>query len=109
MKWVFTSVLLFCALNAYAQPTWHTSKVKSIYPLADGRVVVSFVSESADCKNTSSPKYYYLGVGVNGVLDQGFKNMYSALLAAAASGKDVTINFESASDGCDINRLSVAF
>jgi len=98
-----------CSLQVSAQAKWHTSKVSKVYPLADGRVIVKFQSDHPNCTNNNNPKYYYLGVGVNGVTEGGFKNMYSVLLTAGASGKDVTINFDSSSSGCDINRLSITF
>lgn len=92
-----------------AEPTWHTAKVKQLYPLSDGAIVVIFDKDNTACPNTNSPQYYYLRTGTNGVTADGLKNMYSALLAAAASGKDVVINFESSNSDCAINRLTVLF
>ena len=109
MKYLAIFLLATFSTHTFAQSMWHTSKVSQVYPLADGRVVVIFQSDHASCLNASSPKYYYLGEGFNGVTQAGFENIYSALLTAGASGRDVTINFDSSSSGCEINRLLVSF
>ena len=95
--------------SVFASPTWHTSTIKQIYPLSDGGVVLIFNSDSASCTNGNSPKYYSLSISENGVSDAGFKNIYSIALVAAASAKQVTINFESNTSACYINRLLVNF
>ncbi|MCP5079547.1 MAG: response regulator receiver protein [Psychromonas sp.] len=109
MRYLLIFLLAIFSTHVLAQPTWHTSKVANVYPLSDGRVVVRFQSDHTGCTNGNTPKYYYLGVGHNGVTELGLKNMYSALLTAGASKKDVTINFDSATEYCEINRLSVSF
>lgn len=109
MKTILLTLTFLSASLAMADPTWHTSKINKVYPLSDGSVVVIFTNDSPICTNGNNPKYHYFGSGMNGVTEAGFKNMYSAILAAAASGRDVTINFDSSSPECPINRLSVDF
>jgi len=102
-------VSLLVSSQVSAVATWHTSKIKTVYPLANGSVVITFINDSDTCQNGSSPKYYYLAANENGVTEAGLRNIYSAALVAAASGKDVIISFESATSACYINRLSVVF
>ena len=90
-------------------PTWHTANIKQVYPLANGDIVLMFDADHPECQNNGNPKYYYLIVGENELTTEGQKNLYSAALTAAATGNAVTINFESTSPSCAINRLSVNF
>lgn len=108
MKFLLLLSILF-SLNVHAQDTWFSGKIRSVYPLADGKVVITFTTDSPACANGNSPKYYFIAPGVNAVTELGLKNMYSAALTAATAGKEVTINFDASSNDCYINRLSVAF
>jgi len=110
MKRLFIGMFLFGLTGlSYAQPTWHTAKINTIYPLANGMVVIRFVTDDSSCTNGNNPKYHYLAVNENGVTEDGFKNIYSSALVGAAAGKNVTINYESNTSNCFINRLSVQF
>ena len=109
MKHLAVFIALIFSTHLLAQPTWHTSKILRVYPQADGRVVVIFESDNPSCTNANTPKYYYIGVGDNGVTDAGLTKIYSALLTAGASGREVTVNFDSSSAYCEINRVSVSF
>lgn len=61
---------LFC-VPAFPSDAWHTSTVQRVYPLADGRIVLMFHTDSADCTNSNDPKFYYLAVAENGVTEKG--------------------------------------
>jgi hypothetical protein len=94
----------------YSQQVWHTAKIDTVYTLANGAVVLLFDVDSHVCTNLSTPKkYYYITIGVNGVTASGFKNIYTAALVAASTNKEVLISFDSGTNSCDINRLSVRF
>jgi hypothetical protein len=109
MKYLAVLLIAIFSTHLLAQPTWHTSKISRVYPQADGRFVVIFESDNLSCTNANNPKYYYVGVGLNGVTEAGLTKIYSALLTAGASGREVTINFDSSSAYCEINRVSVSF
>ncbi|MDM3869726.1 response regulator receiver protein [Porticoccus sp. W117] len=110
--WKVSAVLAIVMLSITAiaaTPTWHNSKIRTIYPLADGRVVLTLENDSAACQNNSSPKYYYIAVGENGVTQEGLNNMLSVALTAATTGREISFNFDADSSGCQINRLSLNF
>ncbi len=103
-------VLLSTATSAGAAATWHTGKITRVYPTGDGvSVVIQFDTDSPACTHSSTPDYYYVQVGQNGVTADGLKILLSTALAAAAANKTVGINFDSASSNCYINRLWVDF
>jgi hypothetical protein len=109
MKHFFSVLTLLCT-TAYSQEVWHQGKIHSVYPLGDGSAAILFVIDSTQCTNTSTPnKYYHLTIGANGVTAAGFKNMYSTVLVAAATGKEIAIAFNSGTSSCDINRLIARF
>ena len=104
------SVLLaLSACMANAAEVWHTSKIKHVYPLADGSFVLTFVVDSPACNNGSTPKYHYVAVGQTGVTTEGLRSMLSTALAAAAAQKTVNIAFDDSTTACYVNRLSVDF
>ncbi|WP_251359708.1 hypothetical protein [Kangiella sp. TOML190] len=90
-------------------PTWHSSKIKRVYPLANGDIVITFQEQSSACTNGNSPKYHYLAVAQNGVTAEGLNNMLSVVLTAATTQKAVNINFDADTSACYINRLYVNF
>ena len=106
---VTLALALACCAQAFAGAVWHSSTVRNIYPLANGDVVIVFDTDAPTCTNASSPKYHYVRVGENGMTKDGLKNILATALAAASMGKTVTINFDDATSGCFVNRLSVAF
>ena len=97
------------AESAFADPVWHSSRIRYVYPLAEGDFVITFVEDAPTCQNTSSPKYHYVRVGENGVTQEGLRGMLSAALTAGAANLPVTINFDDSTSGCFINRLLVVF
>ena len=103
------SSFLLLAPTAHAAEAWHSSTIRSVYPLSDGNFVLIFDAQSAQCTNATSPKYHYVAVGQNGVTTDGIKALLATALAAAAQRLTVTIAFEGASSACYINRLSVLY
>ena len=107
-KRMLSAVCFFFLVSSQAHAaTWHSSTIKKIYPLGSGSVVLLFETDSPACTNGS--KYYYINVGVNSMTAEGRDALLSVALTAAATGKQVSINFDETSDSCDINRLSVDF
>lgn len=100
--------LVFMPFLATAvEPVWFKSKIKKLYPLADGSIVVIFEDSSPSCTNTS--KYHHLSSGSNGMTEQGLERVYSALLVAASAKKVVNVNFDASSSLCHINRVLIDF
>lgn len=95
------------AQQTLADPTWHSSTIKWLYPQADGSMVITFYADHAACLNTAVPKYFLIKTGLSGVTIDGQKTMIAIATAAFAMGKSVQINFESATADCAINRLLV--
>ncbi|MFA0813629.1 response regulator receiver protein [Microbulbifer epialgicus] len=104
----FIISILF-SLSATAEQATYTSTISKVYPLADGGFIVAFKEDSPNCPRNLTPKYHSVEVGKNGVTQEGLNLIFSAALAAGASGKPVTIVFDGSSENCYINRLSVNF
>jgi len=105
-------ILLICLLftqTAIAENVWFTGTVKSLYPTADGKIVVMLNEDSPQCTHPGNPKYHYIEVGQNSVTSEALTHMYSALLTAGTSKKTVSINFDKDSSACYINRLKINF
>jgi len=92
----------------HAAEAYHQDYLKWIYPLANGNFVMAFANSPASCTNVNSPKYFYVSVGANGVTSDGAKGLLASALLAFATGKKVTIVFESSSSSCDVNRMIVS-
>jgi hypothetical protein len=103
--------LLSCvvARSVVATDVWHTSTVRTIYPHADGSVVVTFSTDSPSCTSANTPHYYYVAVGQNGVTAEALKNILAAFLSAAAQGRTVQFNFSDTTTACYINRALVIY
>jgi len=107
---VLVFIVLGCASGAaWSASIWHKSTIRTVYPQADGSFVLRLSADSVDCSNQNVPKYYKVATDQNGVTDEGRRQMYAAALAAAAAGKEVTINFDSDTTSCYVNRLLVDF
>ena len=91
--------------TSHAADAWHIGKLTKVYSLADG----SIDSDAPSCSNTNQPKYDYVRSGENGMTPEGVRNLLSSSLAAAAQGKPVSINFDSATQHCCVNRLAVSY
>jgi len=100
---------LFASFSAHATPTWHTAKINSIYPLADGAFILQLDNDSSACTSGSSPDFYYVRVGQNAITQEALNNMLSVALAAASLRINVSINFDSSGTACYVNRLSANF
>ena len=103
--------IVFCIVSFYGQAaaTWHSGKVRTIYPMSNGSFVITFDKDHPSCQNQAKPKYYYVSEGKNGVTKEALKNFLSVALSAGAMQKKLTINFDSSDKGCYINRLSLNF
>ena len=103
--------IVFCIVSFYGQAaaTWHSGKVRTIYPMSKGGFVITFDNDHPSCQSNSKPDYYYVAEGKNGVTKEAIQNYLSVALSAAAMQKKLTINFDSSEKACFINRLSVNF
>ncbi len=100
-------MVMLLSVPAHAAEAWHTSRVRTIYPLGEGSFVLQFAADATACLSQNQPKYYYVTVGQNGVNAEGAKRMYAAALLAFAQDLPVTLAFQTDSSGCYINRLAV--
>lgn len=107
MRYLFLIILLSVGAQVFADHVWHESKVKWIYPQANGSIVITFENSSARCLNGNA--YYYLKVGENHVTEEALDKYYSLALSAALSGKPLHVNFDTSSNECFINRMFVNF
>lgn len=98
-------VMLAATSSSALAETWHTARIKSVYPLANGSVVLIFVEDAPACAGTGPGKYHFISVGENGVTTEGVRMMMATALAALAMDKTVSVAFAEASSGCYINRL----
>ncbi|WP_419227336.1 hypothetical protein [Alteromonas sp. OM2203] len=105
-KTVLLCSLIFVIPSSFAANTWHTSTIKSIYPVSNGDFIIIF-NNSSICSDKN--QYHRVTVGSNSVKIEGAEKMYSAALAAAAMGKTISINFDSSTSHCFINRLKVNY
>ncbi len=95
--------LLLVPVMANSADVWHTSKLQSVYPLANGDIVLIFQNDAASC--TRPDKYHYITVGINSVTAEGRDNMFAVALAALTADLSVQVNFDDASNDCNVNRL----
>ena len=94
---------------SFAADVWHTSTIRSVYPLANGSFVLTFTTETENCTNGNKPRYFYVGQGLNGVTADGANKIYSLALAAASQKLPLVIAFDNSTSDCAINRASVQF
>lgn len=106
---IFTIAAALIAGTVSAAPVWHNSKIKWIYPLGSGAVILTLEIESPTCNPGATTNYYHIKVGENGVTQEGLENMLAVALTAATTGRVVSINFDDATTHCYINRLYVRF
>jgi len=107
MKYLLVLGLLTLSLPVNAANVWHSSEIKTIYPLANGAFVIIPQIPSNQC--TESGDYHYVKAGSNGVTPEAVKNYLSVVLTAAALGKKVNIYFNKDDGSCYVNRLLVNF
>jgi len=103
-SWILLASTFF-VYPAYTANVTHTATVKSVRQLADGRFVLQFDTDHLSCLNTSSPKFYYLGAGFNGMTAEAAKNAYALALMAYALEQRLQIAFDDTSSGCYINSV----
>ncbi len=101
---LFASLFIPVAASA-ATGVWHVSNIKSIYPFADGSFAITFVVPTSECSNASN--YHYVRVGQYGMTADGAKNIFAAVLFAAAADKQVQAYFDKDSSDCLVNRVNV--
>ncbi len=97
----------FLSLPAFAENTWHASKIKRIYPQPGGNLVITFQTPSEYCSRADT--YHFISDGINGVKLEGIKSMLSVLLTAASLDKVVNVKFDKDSPSCDVNKLHIEF
>jgi hypothetical protein len=57
---------------------WHQSIVRSVYPQANGSVVV-VLDQNSSCSNQNNPQYSYIAAGQNSVTADAVKAMLAAV------------------------------
>lgn len=87
MRMFVLTMLLLLSSFTHANPTWHTSKVRSVYLLSNGGFVVTLFEDNNTCNNGSNPKCYYVMTGKNGVTKETVPNCLAVALSAGAMQK----------------------
>ncbi|NQD35653.1 response regulator receiver protein [Permianibacter sp. IMCC34836] len=95
--------------SANAAEVWHSGKIKSIYPLANGSFVFTMTTNSPECTSASAAKQHFVQSGQNGMTADGVKNILAAAMAAAAQGKDISFAYDTATSSCFVNRMLVNY
>ena len=74
----------------------------------DKRAFVMVLDNDApQCTGAGPGKYMWVGVGWNGMTDEGRKALYAAALPALATRVLVSINNDDATPSCWVNRISL--
>ena len=104
-------LVFFCIVSfgSQATATWHSGKVKTVYPVSSGGFIITFDNDHPSCQNQSNPKYYHVVEGKNGVTKDAVTNFLSVALSAGAMKKKLKIYFDSSDKSCFINRLFINF
>ncbi|MFA0814056.1 response regulator receiver protein [Microbulbifer epialgicus] len=97
------------SLPVTAQEDSFSSIIKRVYPQSNGTLVLTFHDDPQSCTSPSTPNYYYVKVGENGVTQEGLNLMFSTALAAGAAQQKVSVYFDTSTNSCFINRLSVNY
>ena len=104
---VLAAILAADAISAAS--VTHTVKIQRIHPLSDGAVVFTFETDAPTCVQSGTVDYYYVRVGENSVTQEALKNMLAVALAAATTGRAVTIIFDDSTAYCYVKSLYVRF
>ena len=80
-------MLLLTSMQAFGSQVWINSKIKIVYPQSNGIVAIVLKNPSPECSNASD--YMHIKVGEQGVTQEALDNMYSLVLLAAASEKNI--------------------
>lgn len=105
-------IFILCIISGPASAVnskWFTSDVKMVYPLSTGDFVITFKDANPDCRDGKTGAYHYVREGSNSVSREGVKSMLSTVLTAASTGRKVSVNFDSDSEHCAVNRLHISF
>ena len=104
---VVTIFSSFPSIAKIGDNTWHTARIKQIYPQASGAFVLILDSDHANCNSQSSPDYYYVSPNMNGMTVEGSNKLFSVAMLAASLNKPIQIYFRDIASLCVINRLVV--
>lgn len=85
-----------------------TSTITGVMPQASGIVQITLASTTTACTNANNPKRYMLSIGSAGVTAEAFKNIYAAIMLAAALEKSIIVFYDNASSNCLISRVLVS-
>ena len=99
-------MLTLVSATSYAAISSVQSPVKSVYPLADGSFIIILTNDASTCLATS-PKYFYVAIGQNGVAMDGAKAMLATALTAFSTGSSLSLIFDDATTNCYVNRISI--
>lgn len=100
-------MLLASALPLRAAEYLHAELLLRVHPLADGTVVLMFVSDNANCPSTASPKEYRIALGQNGMTADGLRAIQATALTALATGARLEIAFDNGTSNCYVNRALI--
>jgi len=106
LRVLFFALLTIACSNSYAAIAYVQSTVKSVYPQADGSFIIVLTNDTSSCPATS-PKYFFVAPGQNGMTVDGSKAMLATTLTAFALGSSLALAFDDATTNCYVNRISM--
>jgi putative exporter of polyketide antibiotics len=105
-KLCFPLLWAMSCVTAQAADQWTTgAKIGSVYPQANGDVVITLTVNNPACTNAVSPKYYEITLGANGVTAEGLRNMLAVAMSALLADRTVDVNFSDSTPNCYVNRM----
>jgi len=99
--------LLGLAPALHAAEYLHASYLLRVHPLADGTLILMFVTDSTNCPSSASPKEFRVALGQNGMTADGLRAIQATALTALATGARLEVAFDNGSANCYVNRALI--
>ena len=112
MRLASVFLLFLISTSVSANSAWlQSAKIKMIYPVSDGSVILTFHEDSTtssfDCMRAD--KYHYIRPNAGGVTPEAAKNMLSVALTAASTGKEISMNYVTDSSICVVKSIYIVY
>ncbi len=87
---------------------WFTGELEHLYSKADGSFLFYLTKVNPDCK-ASNNNVYLVKADINGVTEEGIGRLYSLVLTAGTTGKQIKFAFDKTDPNCSVNRIRLYF
>lgn len=96
------------ATEAQAMDVYFTSSITSIRTFSNGSgFILTLANDSPSCTGGSTPKFYYVLDGYNGVTLAGVPALLSTALSARLTSRQVSIMFSDSTPNCYVNFIDL--